>query len=116
MAVQDESVVATGERIAPVSAETRGWLFNVVRYDFNGHGHFTHWVDVPDANKDSVILAQITEMKIQAGELVPHMGLATLSVQNIAFDVNDSVPSCRVRGTVAFDSNINYRLTLFVVV
>ncbi|MEU9165673.1 hypothetical protein AB0D29_36030 [Streptomyces sp. NPDC048424] len=116
MAVQDETVVSTGERIEPDFIEARGWLFNVVRYDFNGHGHFTHWVDVPGANKDSVILAHITEMKLKDGGLVPHMGIATLSVANIAFDVNDSVPSCRVRGAVAFDSNIQYRLTLFVVV
>ncbi|WP_405827075.1 MULTISPECIES: hypothetical protein [unclassified Streptomyces] len=116
MAVADETVVAKDERIAPDSIEARGWIFNAFRYDLNGHGHFTHWFDVPGANKDSAILAHITEMKLKDGVLVPHMGVATLSVANIAFDVNDSVPSCRVRGAVAFDSNIQYRITLFVVV
>lgn len=116
MAVQDETAVRKGELARGDSVETRsGWLFAVNRFDYNGHGHFTHWVSVPGANKDSVILAQITEMKIKDGQLVPHMGTATLSVQNIAYDV-DNPETCDVRGTVAFDSNIQYRLTLFWVI
>jgi hypothetical protein len=112
MTIEEETILREDEHTLVDAGETRSWIFQVFYRDYKGHGHFTSVFTNTGLNVDSVVLPQIYELKISGGVVVPHMGVATLSVANIAIDSSGTV---RVRGAVAFDSDINYRIKLFTV-
>lgn len=94
------------------------YTFNVTRWEITDNKGFTLTFSGADpqgnklrCNDKSVVLANISEMHNEGGNWVPFVGIASMSIDNIA-PGNDSVT---VRGAIGWDTDLPARITLFVV-
>ncbi|MFD7906473.1 hypothetical protein ACFV4F_37640 [Kitasatospora sp. NPDC059722] len=89
-------------------------MFQALEVVLKGHGGFTQPLNAAGLglNDKSVVLTQICELGPSAdGELVPVMGEASMRIDNVA-QMGDVV---WVRGSVGWDSDLAFRITLFAV-
>jgi hypothetical protein len=118
MALGEETTVQT-ERVEPESVhETRGdWILQTFRWTLRGHGGFVHRLGGqgtgPTLDTSVVLSSQICELVSFAGGLTPTMGEAIMTIDNVVQgDYND----VWVRGSVGWDYNLQYRITLIYAV
>jgi len=88
------------------------------RGDFTDHKGFEHTFDLgKDANgvnlvnSSSSVVASICELGVFGSQVLPFMGLASMTVDNVVPNSNGTVT---VRGSIGWESDLNCRLHFLV--
>ena len=77
---------------------------------FKAHRIFNHAVEAP-VNRDSRVVASLTEVALDGAGPRPHLGDATMKVYNVAPQDNGTV---LVRGEVDWDDDLDIRVSLII--
>jgi hypothetical protein len=84
--------------------------WTVFRFQFRDHQGYERRINV-GCNGSSVVLASITEVGVFGADVLPFIGLATMSVDNVV-PHNDG--TLIVRGGIGWDTDLNARLHILV--